>query len=125
MADALNFASAPLFIITTKQKRFVELLLARHAVTTVPPHRIYAYGSGSKISTLKKIVAMPEAQRCTVHFVEDRFDTIEKASLSLLGLPLRMYLATWGYNTHKERDEAAKHPFIEPLQLTDFVTKLQ
>ncbi len=123
--DALNFAEADVFIITTKERRFVDLLLEANNVTKVPGDRIFAFGCGTKISTLKKILAMPVAKGKTLEFVEDRYETIEAASLSLLGLPLRFYLAGWGYNTEARRDEASKHPFIDCIELNDFVNKLQ
>ena len=123
--DALNFSVADVFIITTKERRFVELLLKANNVTKVPEDRIFAFGCGSKISTLKKIMAMPEAKGKTLEFVEDRYETIEAASLSLLASPIRFYLASWGYNTQSRRDEADQHPLIECIELNNFVTKLQ
>lgn len=123
VSDALNFAAADVYIVTTKQTEFVERLLARNGVVGIPRERIYGYGSGSKISTLKEI--MKKANGRVVEFVEDRYDTLEKASLSLLGLPLSLYLATWGYNTDAEREEADNHPFITPIDLNAFVGRLQ
>lgn len=120
----MNFASAPIFIITTKQARFAKLLLNKAGIN-IADDRIYGLGSGSKISVLKKIMAMPEYVGKTVCFVEDRYETLEAVSLSMLGQPLELYLATWGYNTEKTRSVADKHPFIQLLDLTTFVNKFQ
>lgn len=68
---------------------------------------------------------MPEHKGKKIVFVEDRYDTLEEASLSLLGTPLDFYLASWGYNTQKTRDVAEKHPFINLLDLPTFVSKFQ
>ena len=123
--DALNFAESPLYILTTKQTRFCKLLLERNGVRNIPENRIYGYGSGTKISVLKAIMKFPEAKGRSLVFVEDRYETLEKATLSLLGQPIEYFLASWGYNTEAARSEASKHPFINLLDLPSFTSKLQ
>lgn len=124
MVDALNSANGPIYIITTKQTRFCLLLLQRNGVTTVAQENLFGLGSGSKISILKKIISMPENKGKKVVFVEDRYETLEAVSISMLGQPLEMHLATWGYNTEKTRNVAKKHPFINLMDLDSFVAKL-
>lgn len=121
VVDALNRSSMPVYIITTKQKRFASLLLNRFGVNNIPEENIFAFGMGSKISVLKKIIAMPQNAAKKVLFVEDRYETLEKVSLSMLGQPLELFLATWGYNTESTRSVADRHPFIELLELPQFV----
>lgn len=123
--SALNFSTSPIFIVTTKQRRFVDILLEANLGDLIPGDRIYAYGCGSKISTLKKIMAMECAQGKTVEFVEDRYETLEAASLSLLASPVKFYLATFGYNTAQRKAEAKDHPLISCIDLDTFVKKLQ
>lgn len=125
MVDAINFASAPVYIITTKQARFCNLLLERYGVTKIPEENVFGLGSGSKISVLKKLLAMPGMDGKSVCFVEDRYETLEKVSLSMLGQPLQLFLATWGYNSETTRGVADKHPFIDLVDLPTFVSKLQ
>eukprot|EP00177_Eucheuma_denticulatum_P000655 GFKZ01001172.1.p1 GENE.GFKZ01001172.1~~GFKZ01001172.1.p1 ORF type:complete len:312 (+),score=30.47 GFKZ01001172.1:131-1066(+) len=125
VVDAVNSASGPVYIITTKQTRFCLLLLEKYGVTSVPKENVFGYGTGSKISVLKKIIAMPERNSRDVMFVEDRYETLEAVSISMLGQPLTLHLATWGYNTEKTRAVAAKHPFIGLIDLPQFVSKLQ
>jgi len=125
VVDALNFTSADVYIITTKQTRFCKLLLHKYGITSVPEDRIFGYGSGSKISVLKKLLAIPENAGRDVCFVEDRYETLEAVSLSMLGQPLQLYLATWGYNTEKTRKTAEMHPFISLIDLNTFVSKFQ
>lgn len=86
---------------------------------------MFGFGTGSKISVLKKLIAMPENAGKTVCFVEDRYETLEAVSLSMLGQPLDLYLASWGYNTEKIRKTAGKHPYINLLDLPTFVSKFQ
>lgn len=116
-----------MYIITTKQTRFCQLLLRRNGITTdsVSDDHIYGFGMGSKITVLKKLITMPENTGKTVCFVEDRFETLEKVSLSMLGQPLELFLATWGYNTQKSKEVADKHPFINLLDLNTFISKFQ
>lgn len=125
IVDALNFAAADVFIITTKEARFAKLLLESAGVRGIGDDRIYGQGTGSKISVLKKIIAMPESAGRTVVFVEDRYETLEAVSISMLGQPLELLLATWGYNTVKTKETAEMHPFITCLDLPTFVSKLQ
>lgn len=125
VVDALNSANGPVYIITTKQTRFCLLLLQRNGVSSVPAENVFGLGSGTKISILKKIIAMPENKGRKVMFVEDRYETLEAVSLSMLGQPLELHLAAWGYNTEKTRNVAKRHPFISLLELDSFVTKLQ
>ncbi|CAN8074395.1 unnamed protein product [Agarophyton chilense] len=124
VVSAINSSSGPVFIITTKQTRFAHLLL-QHNNATIPLERIYGLEKGSKISVLKEITAMPEHQGKQVVFVEDRYETLEKVSLSMLGQPLQLFLATWGYNTPQICEVAEKHPFITLLDLPTFVNKFQ
>lgn len=93
-------------------------------MTSVSEENVFGLGSGSKISILKKILALPENKGKKLMFVEDRYETLEAVSLSMLGQPLELYLATWGYNTEKTRNVAKKHPFINLLDLDSFVAKL-
>lgn len=125
VVDALNFAATDVFIITTKEARFAKLLLESAGVRGIAEERIYGQGTGSKISVLKKIIAMPESAGRTVVFVEDRYETLEAVSISMLGQPLELLLAIWGYNTEKSKEIAEMHPFINLLDLPTFVSKLQ
>lgn len=123
VADAINFASASVYIITTKQRRFCELLLRRNGVN-LPSERIFPHGSGSKVSTLKKLLA-EEKEADAIVFVEDRYQTLETASLTLLGTRVQLFLADWGYNTPASRAECTDHPLIALLDLHAFVTRFQ
>ncbi|KAL4557152.1 hypothetical protein LXL04_035324 [Taraxacum kok-saghyz] len=107
--DALKFASSQIYIVTTKQGRFAEVLLQELA------------------GMLQK---QPKHQGLTLHFVEDRLPTlkniIKEPELNNWNLYLgTIYLCDWGYNTQKEREEAATYSRIRMLQLSDFSKKLK
>lgn len=125
VVDAVNNATGDVYIITTKQRRFCLLLLERYGITNVNEDNVYAFGTGSKISVLKKILAMKENEGKKLMFLEDRYETLEAVSISMLGQPLELFLAAWGYNTEKTRATASKHPFIKVMELPQFIDKLK
>ncbi|CAA2988555.1 uncharacterized protein LOC111385513 [Olea europaea subsp. europaea] len=77
-----------------------------------------------KVKVLKQLQDMPEHQGLTLHFVEDRLATLKNVIKEPELDKWNLYL-DWGYNTQKERDEAASIPRIHILQLSDFSKKLK
>ncbi|GAA0145960.1 hypothetical protein Leryth_013163 [Lithospermum erythrorhizon] len=125
VSDALKFASAKLYIVTTKQSRFAEALLRELAGVTIPPERMYGLGSGPKVKVLKQLQNMPAHKGLTLHFVEDRLATLKNVIKEPELDQWNLYLGDWGYNTHKEREEAAGISRIKIIQLSDFSNKLK
>ncbi|KAI3444524.1 hypothetical protein Pfo_001189 [Paulownia fortunei] len=123
--DALKFASSKLYIVTTKQSRFADALLQELAGVTIPTERIYGLGTGPKVQVLKQLQDMPEHQGLTLHFVEDRLATLKNVIKEPELSKWNLYLGDWGYNTQKEREEAASISRIHLLQLSDFSEKLK
>ncbi|XP_058754691.1 uncharacterized protein LOC131627845 [Vicia villosa] len=125
VTDALRFASSRVYIVTTKQSRFADALLRELAGITIPPERIYGLGTGPKVEVLKKLQNMPEHQGLALHFVEDRFATLKNVIKEPELDNWNLYLVDWGFNTQKERDEAAADPRVQLLELSDFSSKLK
>ncbi|KAM6601113.1 hypothetical protein CsatA_020722 [Cannabis sativa] len=123
--DALKFASSRIFIVTTKQGRFAEALLRELAGVTLPPERIFGLGTGPKVEVLKQLQKKPEHQGMKLHFVEDRLATLKNVIKEPELDGWNLYLVDWGYNTQKEREEAASIPRIRLLELSDFSMKLK
>ncbi|XWS35799.1 hypothetical protein CRYUN_Cryun20dG0026900 [Craigia yunnanensis] len=123
--DALKFASSIIYIVTTKQGRFADALLRELAGITIPPERIYGLGTGPKVKVLKQLQLRPEHQGMKLHFVEDRLATLKNVIKEPELDGWNLYLGDWGYNTQKEREEAASIPRIQLLQLSDFSKKLK
>eukprot|EP00471_Norrisiella_sphaerica_P001005 CAMPEP_0184480962 /NCGR_PEP_ID=MMETSP0113_2-20130426/2502_1 /TAXON_ID=91329 /ORGANISM="Norrisiella sphaerica, Strain BC52" /LENGTH=482 /DNA_ID=CAMNT_0026859803 /DNA_START=160 /DNA_END=1608 /DNA_ORIENTATION=- len=94
------------YIVTTKQKRFVEKLLKERLFIDFPSDRIYDTSRGvSKATMLKRIEEKhPGASR--YWFVEDKFSTLIKASNDISLRKWTLCLADWGYNTESEREFA-------------------
>ncbi|KAK7394755.1 hypothetical protein VNO78_15292 [Psophocarpus tetragonolobus] len=125
VSDALKFASSKVYIVTTKQSRFADALLRELAGVTIPPERIYGLGSGPKVEVLKQLQKKPEHQGLKLHFVEDRLATLKNVIKEPELDQWNLYLGNWGYNTKKEREEAAAIPRILVLELSDFSKKLK
>lgn len=125
VSDALKFASSRVYIVTTKQSRFADALLRELAGVTIPPERIYGLGTGPKVEVLKQLQKKPEHQGLTLHFVEDRLATLKNVIKEPELDQWNLYLGNWGYNTQKEREEAAAVPRIHILELSDFSKKLK
>ncbi|XP_049400438.1 uncharacterized protein LOC125864466 isoform X1 [Solanum stenotomum] len=123
--DALKFASSKLYIVTTKQSRFADALLKGIAGTTIPAERIFGLGTGPKVKVLKQLQEMPEHQGLKLHFVEDRLATLKNVIKESELDGWNLYLGDWGYNTQKEREEAAGISRIRVLELSDFSNKLK
>uniref|UniRef100_K7MUB5 Uncharacterized protein n=1 Tax=Glycine max TaxID=3847 RepID=K7MUB5_SOYBN len=125
VSDALKFASSRVYIVTTKQSRFADALLRELAGVTIPPERIYGLGTGPKVEVLKQLQKKPEHQGLTLHFVEDRLATLKNVIKEPELDQWNLYLGNWGYNTQKEREEAAAIPRIHVLELSNFSKKLK
>ncbi|KAK4748032.1 hypothetical protein SAY87_014618 [Trapa incisa] len=123
--DALQFASSKLYIVTTKQGRFADALLRELAGVIIPPERIFGLGTGPKVKVLKELQKKPEHQGLLLHFVEDRLATLKNVIKEPELDGWNLYLGDWGYNTKKEREEAAAISRIHLLQLQDFSTRLK
>ena len=103
------------FIITTKQKRFVESILQFNGIPPPPDDRIFDLDHVIKGKTNVLRHLLEQHSSTTIHFVEDRFETLE-AVVATPGLErVELYLVDWGYNTAEQRAKAASHPRISLL----------
>ena len=110
----------PVFIITTKQERFVTLLLAHHGVD-FPSERILGLERGrSKPALLGELGAAPAWQGHRFHFIEDRLETLQEVLATPSLAAVQLYLADWGYNTDAQRAEAAATGRIAVVSRDDF-----
>ncbi|NCS76246.1 MAG: HAD family hydrolase [Microcystis aeruginosa K13-07] len=108
------------YIITTKESRFVKRLLQKVAINFPEARLIGKEIKQPKYLTIQQILAdLPESP-ANLWFVEDRLDALElveqQADLNDVGL----YLADWGYNTSSVRDSIREAPRIRLLSLAQF-----
>lgn len=107
----------PLFIITTKESRFVQALLARSGVA-FPTAAIFGKDCQRPKSVTLKILQEKGFQN--IWFVEDRLETL----LNIYEIPalqsVQLFLGNWGYNTSHDRQRAQDHAAIHLLTLDRF-----
>jgi phosphoglycolate phosphatase-like HAD superfamily hydrolase len=111
--------SFPVYIITTKEERFVRSLLEEQGVN-IPENQIFGKGyKRPKYEILRELLTNIEP---TPHiwFIEDRLQTL----LSVQQQPdlnnVQLFLADWGYNIQRERDLASESSAINLLSLSQF-----
>jgi phosphoglycolate phosphatase-like HAD superfamily hydrolase len=94
------------YIVTTKEARFVERLLAYHGVQFVA-ERIYGLDRRmKKEAVLRELIARHPGS--PIEFVEDRLGTLKRLSKQPDLASVRLHIACWGYNTEAECREAER-----------------
>jgi len=80
-----------------------------------------------KIEALRAIMSRPIASdvSSSLHFVDDRFETLEAIAQEGDLRRFNLYLAAWGYNTPEERQAAAKLPGVRVISLQQFCELLK
>jgi len=109
VGHALDLAARrhDVYIVTTKQKRFVKLLLRRFLYVNIDEDRILdTHGGKTKAEILRELSEKhPHATRKV--FVEDKLKTLLKVSIDEELKDWNLYFATWGYNLPSEVDYVA------------------
>lgn len=132
---ALQREDLLVYIVTTKQTRYVVRILKQIGGIDFPEERIISSTVSGipKSTTLCKLMG-EHSEVSSWHFVEDRYKTLEgirakqkdKGGKEAADLNrLNLYLVDWGYNTKKERDLAVSDEKIDLIALTDFNQMLE
>jgi phosphoglycolate phosphatase-like HAD superfamily hydrolase len=109
-----------LYIITTKEGRFVQELLQKEAVNLSPEFIFGKEKKRPKYEILRELIKVHNISPEQVWFVEDRLKTLELVQQqSDLG-EVKLYLADWGYNTQQEREAAQNNSKIQVVSLLQF-----
>ena len=107
------------FIITTKQERFVELLLNHNGIELSMDRVFGLEQNKTKPEILAELLQRQDLAGGNFHFIEDRMDTLNHV-IATPGLePVSLYLVDWGYNTPAHREEAGKSDRIRVLSMED------
>ncbi|TVQ44357.1 MAG: HAD family hydrolase [Gloeocapsa sp. DLM2.Bin57] len=108
------------YIVSTKEGRFIKALLEQVGVQLPPESIIGKEIKQPKYQTLTQLLAKHNCQPSQLWFVEDRLKALElvEQQPNLEGVGL--FLATWGYNTPAMRSSIANHPRIKLLSLEEF-----
>ncbi len=109
-----------LFIVTTKEGRFVQQLLQREGIN-LPPTAIFGKEvKRPKYEILRELIKVAEVQPVSLWFVEDRLKTLHLVQQQPDLRDVKLFLADWGYNTQPERKAAQDDPQIQLLSLSQF-----
>jgi phosphoglycolate phosphatase-like HAD superfamily hydrolase len=111
-------SSLSVFIISTKEGRFIRELLRQQQVD---PDRLQIFGKEAKrpkAQILREILA--ERNSPAIWFVEDRLKTLQTVQKQSELQTVQLFLADWGYNTEDERTVAQKDDRIHLISLEQF-----
>ncbi|MCG9890817.1 MAG: HAD family hydrolase [Thermosynechococcaceae cyanobacterium MS004] len=107
----------PLWIITTKESRFVDALLQQSSIQ-FPKEAIFGKDAQQpKSETLRQIQAQGFSK---IWFVEDRLETLLGIQQQPDLQSVSLFLGDWGYNTEGDRQRAKAHKTLHLLSLSQF-----
>lgn len=109
-----------LFIVTTKEGRFVKQLLQREGVELADTAIFGKEVKRPKYETLRELIAKAENKPVCLWFVEDRLKTLELVKQQSDLDNVQLFLADWGYNTQPEREAGKNDSRIRVISLSDF-----
>ncbi|MDJ1183652.1 HAD family hydrolase [Roseofilum casamattae] len=116
----LQNSSVKLVIITTKEARFARELLHQHGIE-FPQEKII--GKGAKRPKTDSLLTFNPAEN-KIWFIEDRLKTLLSVAQHPELTSVKLFLATWGYNTVGDRESIAEHSRISALSLAQFCQPL-
>ncbi len=109
-----------LYIVTTKEGRFVQQLLQQEGVN-LPAAVIFGKEvKRPKYEILRELKQAETDQPISLWFVEDRLKTLQLVQQQADLEDVKLFLADWGYNTQAEREAAQNDPQIHLLSLSQF-----
>lgn len=109
-----------LYIVTTKEGRFVQQLLQQEGVN-LPPESIFGKEVKSpKYEILRELINSAADKPVSLWFVEDRLKALQLVQQQGDLEDVKLFLADWGYNTQPERETAQNDPRIQLLSLSQF-----
>jgi phosphoglycolate phosphatase-like HAD superfamily hydrolase len=109
-----------LYIVTTKEGRFVKQLLQQEGVN-LPPENIFGKEvKRPKYETLRELINKANTQNVSLWFVEDRLKTLQLVQQQSDLNHVKLFIADWGYNTQPEREAGKNDPRIQLISLSHF-----
>lgn len=108
------------YIVTTKQARFAEMILERMAFIDFPSDRIFSQTTSGKPKTEVLEMLQERHPDTEYHFVEDKYSTLKKVEACSSLDRWNLYLVDWGYNVQKERDAASASERLNMVDIAQF-----
>ena len=109
----------PLYIVSTKEGRFIKALLAQSGVD-FPTDRIFGKEvKRPKYETLRLLKEQHSASQ--IWFVEDRLPALNQVKQQEALTEVQLFLADWGYNLEPDKETARQDSRIHLLSLEQIV----
>ena len=111
-----------LYIVTTKEGRFVKQLLQQQGIEIPRAQIIGKESKRPKYETLRILRDKHQqlAEKIAITFVEDRLKALQQVALQDDLKFVRLFLADWGYNLESDRLAASGNERIQVLSLENF-----
>jgi phosphoglycolate phosphatase-like HAD superfamily hydrolase len=111
-----------LYIVTTKEGRFVQQLLQQQNIDLPVPQIIGKESKRPKYETLRILRDRHQqlGAKIKITFVEDRLEALQEVAQQADLQFVELYLADWGYNLEGDRLIAAQDGRIKLLSLENF-----
>lgn len=115
------------YIVTTKQAHYTEILMRDMAGVPFAPDRIFSQtiSGRPKAEVLVQLAAKHGGSVGRKVFVEDKYSTLEKVAKVPELADWELFLVDWGYNTPLERQTAAANPRITVVGVEQFAALLE
>lgn len=119
LAQIMN-SPIQLFIVTTKEGRFVSKLLQQQGIELPRNSIIGKESKRPKYETIRLLRDSASETNPIIWFVEDRLKTLRLVQQQPDLQTVQLFLADWGYNTQKERRAIDSNQNIKLLSLEQF-----
>jgi phosphoglycolate phosphatase-like HAD superfamily hydrolase len=106
-------------VITTKEGRFARKLLSRHGVD-LGAENVYGKEADRPKPVILTELAASRSPARLLWFVEDRLKTLEAVKATMGLEDVGLFLASWGYNTPRDREVARRDDRVVLLALEQF-----
>ncbi|MGF1540889.1 MAG: HAD family hydrolase [Pleurocapsa sp.] len=109
-----------LYIVTTKEGRFVRQLLQQQGIELAPEKIIGKESQRPKYETLRLLRDKISGNNISIWFVEDRVKALQQVRQQSDLALVNLFLADWGYNIERDRLLAEGDRHIQLLSLSQF-----
>ena len=113
-------SSTLLYIVTTKEGRFVKQLLKQQNLSFPEVHIFGKEVKQPKFDTLRQILKINQETPNNLWFIEDLLKTLNKVKSQEYLTEVNLFLADWGYNTIKSHELVKQDSTINLLSLDTF-----
>lgn len=120
LCSLLNNTDVSLYIVSTKEGRFIKQLLQQQGLELSSQAIIGKESQCPKYQTLRELIAQNSVNNQHVWFVEDRIKALQGVKEQPDLEQVKLFLADWGYNTPQAQENARQDQQIRLLSLSQF-----